>query len=107
MLVNVSMAKGVANDDNAPESFGKMFDIYLPGCRRELGKEGFTKLFWRVVDMVSRPYVMACGKEPKIGRQIWNFDSHDVGWTWLDFENENRLWIRVGVVESEIQGGFQ
>ena len=29
MLVNVSMAKGVANDDNAPESFGKMFDIYL------------------------------------------------------------------------------
>ena len=102
MLANVLMAKGVAYDDNAPEHFEELFDIYLPGCRRELGKEGFSKLFWHVVNRVMRPHVMVCEQEPKIGHKIWNFGSLDVGWTWLDFETGNRLWIRVGVVESEI-----
>ena len=101
MLAKVSMAKGMVGNDKSPEHFEELFDIYLPGCRRELGKEGFAKLFWRVVEMVARPYVMMCEQEPKIERKIWNFNSHDVGWTWLDFETGNRLWIRVGVVESE------
>ena len=100
MLAKVSMAKGTIGDDNPPESFEELYTIYFDECRRELGKEGFAKLFWRIVDRVMRPYVMECGKEPKY--KIWNMNSHDVGWVWFDLENGNRLWIRVGVDESEI-----
>jgi len=105
MLVKVSMAKGTAGDSNVPKSFEELFDIYLSGRRMELDKEGFSKLFRWIVDRVMRPYVMVSGKEPKVGHKIWNLNSLDVGWAWFDFEGGNRLWIRVGVVESENLGG--
>ena len=106
MLVKVSMAKGMVGEDNAPERFEELYDTYFDECRSELGKQGFSKLFWHVVNSVMRPHVMVCEQEPKIGYKIWNMGSHGVGGAWFDFETGNRVWIRVGVVDSEKEGGF-
>lgn len=101
MIVKVAVAKSDDDVVPTPESFVELNDVIVKENERYEGREGFLRLFWGMAGNVSRPYLMATGKEPKVGHLIWNSESHDLGWAWLDFERGKRIWIRVGLSNSE------
>lgn len=101
MLVKVSMAKGMVGEDNAPERFEELYDIYFDESRADLGKEGASKLFTEIADKLTRPVVMAFEKEPEVTRRIWNFETHDFGRIKFDFKNGKCLWMIIGLMDWE------
>ena len=107
MIVKVSVAN--VNGDVVPtlEDFEELYDIRVPINLNHQTAERRERLISETCDSIVRPLVIATGSVPSSGQINWGGGSHDVAWRRYDFGSGDRIWIRVGLVDSEAGLGFR
>lgn len=106
MIVKVSMAKSDSDVIPTPKDFEELYDIYVPQRWNQLTEEERAELISKTMNGVLLPLVMMIDKNPSFGQINWSGQSHDVAWRCYDFGQKNRIWIQVGLLNSESGIGF-